>query len=58
MDGTIGRSERRMETAFSYSNAEPAPGFYGVNQGFGYALSGRLPREALLGIAEAVYQQL
>jgi anti-sigma factor RsiW len=35
----------------------PAPGFYGVDQGFGYALSGRLPREALLRIAEAVCRQ-
>ena len=58
MDGAVGMSERRQETAFSFSNAGPAPGFYWVDQGFGYALSGKLPREALLRIAEAVYQQL
>lgn len=46
------------ETAFSFSSDGPVPGFYWVDQGFGYALAGKLPREALVKLAEAVYQQL
>lgn len=48
----------RRETAFSFSNDGPVPGFYWVDQGFGYALAGNLPREKLMAIAQAVYQQL
>jgi anti-sigma factor RsiW len=48
----------RQETAFSFSGTGPVPGFYWVDQGFGYALAGKLSREALLQLAQAVYQQL
>lgn len=48
----------RQETAFSFSSAGPVPGFYWVDQGFGYALAGKLSRDALLQLAQAVYQQL
>jgi anti-sigma factor RsiW len=34
------------------------PSFYWVDQGFGYALTGKLPREVLLSLAGAVYRQL
>jgi anti-sigma factor RsiW len=47
-----------LETAFSFSNAGPVPGFYWVDQGFGYALAGKLSRESLMQLAQAVYQQL
>lgn len=46
------------ESAFSYSSDGPVPSFYWVEQGFGYALAGQLPREQLMRIAEAVYRQL
>lgn len=46
------------ETAFRYAAEGAVPGFYWVDQGFGYALAGTLSREALLALAEAVYQQL
>lgn len=46
------------ETAFRFHTDGPVPGFYWVDQGFGYALSGELPRAALLGLATAVHQQL
>ena len=46
------------ETAFSFSSDGPVSSFYWVDQGFGYALAGPLPREALLRIAQRVYQQL
>ena len=48
----------RQETAFSFSGTGPVPGFYWVDQGFGYALAGKLSREALLQLAQTVYQQL
>lgn len=46
------------ETAFRFSTEGPVPGFYWVDQGFGYALAGTLPRDGLLQLASAVYQQL
>lgn len=46
------------ETAFCYAREGPAPSFYWVDQGFGYALTGALPRDALLALATAVHRQL
>lgn len=46
------------ETAFRYSADGPVPSFYWVDRGFGYALAGKLPREALLRLAGAVHRQL
>lgn len=47
-----------QETAFRFFSEGPVAGFYWVDQGFGYALSGPLPRAALMPLAEAVYRQL
>lgn len=47
-----------QESAFRFAADDPVPSFYWVDQGFGYALAGRLPREALLALATAVYKQL
>lgn len=46
------------ETAFRFIEEGPVPGFYWVDQGFGYALSGALPQEQLARLARLVYQQL
>lgn len=46
------------ETAFRLHTDGPVPAFYWLDQGFGYALSGPLSREALLALATAVHQQL
>lgn len=46
-----------QETAFRFSDQGPVPSFYWVDQGFGYALSAPLPRQALLSLATLVYQQ-
>jgi anti-sigma factor RsiW len=46
------------ETAFRYTSEGGISSFYWVDQGFGYALSGKLPRQGLLALAEAVYKQL
>ncbi len=47
-----------QETAFSFSGDERMPGFYWVDRGFGYAITGKLPRQALLELATSVYRQL
>lgn len=46
------------ETAFRFSSEGPVPSFYWVDQGFGYALSGPLSRDALLALATAVHRQI
>lgn len=47
-----------QETAFRFLEDGPVPGFYWVDQGFGYALSAQLPRAALHELAKAVYAQI
>jgi anti-sigma factor RsiW len=47
-----------QDTAFRYSSEGPVPGFYWVDQGFGYAMSGPVSRDELMKLAELVYQQL
>jgi anti-sigma factor RsiW len=56
--GALDDPATRGETAFRFSSDGPVPGFYWVDQGFGYALSGALPRNRLLQLATAVHQQL
>lgn len=51
-----GRDER--ETAFRYAHEGTVSVFYWIDGPFGYALSGELPREPLLRVAEAVYRDL
>ncbi|MDO9198524.1 anti-sigma factor [Rhodoferax sp.] len=46
------------ETSFHFGADGPIPSFYWIDQGFGYALAGQLPREALMNLAQAVYRQL
>jgi len=47
-----------QETAFRFTAYGVVPSFYWVEQGFGYALSAPLQRDALMQLAQAVYQQL
>lgn len=55
----VGPRQKGMEeTAFRYASEGSVATFYWVDQGFGYALSGKLPRQGLLALAEAVYKQL
>jgi len=46
------------ETSFNFAADGPIPSFYWIDQGFGYALAGPLPRDALMKLAQAVYRQL
>ena len=47
-----------QETSFRFLEDGPVPGFYWVDQGFGYALSATLPRNALHDLATVVYAQI
>jgi len=53
-----GGETSNKETAFRYAREDGVSVFYWVDGPLGYALSGDLPREELLPIATAVYQQL
>lgn len=57
MAGATG-AEPVSTTSFRFSPQTDIPSFYWVDQGFGYALAGQVPREVLLALAEAVYHQL
>lgn len=46
------------ETAFRYASEGRVGVFYWIDGPFGYALSGEVPRERLLSVAEMVYRQL
>ncbi len=46
------------ETAFRFTREGDTSTFYWVDQGFGYALAGRIDRAGLLPLAESVYKQL
>ncbi len=46
------------ETSFHFAADAPVPSFYWIDQGFGYALAGPVPRDALMKLADAVYRQL
>ncbi|MGJ7510167.1 anti-sigma factor family protein [Variovorax sp. GT1P44] len=56
--GSDSDASRAPETAFRFAEDGPVPSFYWVDQGFGYALTGALPRDALLRLATSVYRQL
>ncbi len=58
LDPATAPGEAGQETAFRFAQDGPVPAFYWVDQGFGYALSGPLTRDALMALAEAVYRQL
>lgn len=58
VEGQAATAASARETAFRFAGNGPVPSFYWVDRGFGYAITGKLPREALLGIATLVYQQL
>ncbi len=57
--GTSSNPKQRLrdETAFNLADNSGLPSFYWVDQGFGYALSGEVPRSELMAIAKSVYQQ-
>jgi anti-sigma factor RsiW len=51
------KPERGTPAAFRYERQGELGLFYWVESGAGYALVGALPRETLLALAQAIYQQ-
>jgi anti-sigma factor RsiW len=58
--GAVGDGSKMdtKETAFRFFEEGGVPAFYWVDQGFGCALSGPLPRGTLLELARIAYEQL
>jgi anti-sigma factor RsiW len=54
----VRRDAAAADTAFRYAAQGSLGTFYWLDRGFGYALSGELPREAMLSVATSVYRQL
>lgn len=53
-----GASRASGETAFRFTSEAGVASFYWVDRGFGYAMTGKLPRQRLLTLSEAAYRQL
>lgn len=51
------RDDQGTDTAFRFAQQGKVSTFYWLDRGFGYALSGELPRESMLAIATSVYRQ-
>jgi anti-sigma factor RsiW len=58
LDANAAGAAAARETAFRFTSEGPVPSFYWVDQGFGYALAGKLPRELLLKLATLAYRDL
>jgi anti-sigma factor RsiW len=58
LDANAAGAAAARETAFRFASEGPVPSFYWVDQGFGYALAGKLPRELLLKLATLAYRDL
>lgn len=56
--GAISDPDQSGETAFRFAADGRVQSFYWVDRGFGYALSGEMPRAQLQALAHAVYQQI
>lgn len=56
--GAVAAPTQSAETAFQFHADAGVTSFYWVDQGFGYALSGDLPRAGMLTLATAVHAQL
>lgn len=51
------KPEAGADTAFRFEQKDRVGMFYWVEEGAGYALVGELPRQTLLALAQAIYQQ-
>ncbi|HWS75622.1 MAG TPA: anti-sigma factor [Quisquiliibacterium sp.] len=54
----VRRDASGTDTAFRFARADGLSSFYWIDRGFGYALSGELPRETMLELAGAVHSQI
>ena len=53
----IGVNSGHEGTSFRFNETDGVSTFYWADNGFGYALSGAVGRETLLGLAHIVYAQ-
>ncbi len=51
------KPEQGTDAAFRYERQGDLGMFYWIEEGCGYALVGQLPRETLLAMAQAIYEQ-
>ncbi|PIF73005.1 anti-sigma factor RsiW [Variovorax sp. 54] len=58
LDAQAADAAASRETAFRFASDGAVPSFYWVDRGFGYAVAGRLPRDALLRLATLAYREL
>lgn len=58
LDANAAGASAARETAFRFASEGPVPSFYWVDQGFGYAIAGKLPRDLLLKLATLAYRDL
>ena len=58
LDAQAAGATAARETAFRFASEGPVPSFYWVDQGFGYAIAGKLPRDVLLKLATVAYRDL
>ena len=56
--GALDEGRGPQAEAFQFHSEGAISSFYWMDQGFGYALSGELPRPVLQALAAAVYHQL
>lgn len=58
LDSQTAGTAASRETAFRFASEGPVPSFYWIDQGFGYAVAGKLPRDVLLKLATLAYRDL
>ena len=58
LDAQAADAAASRETAFRFASDGAVPSFYWIDRGFGYAVAGRLPRDALLKLATLAYREL
>ncbi len=58
LDAQATDASAARETAFRFASDGAVPSFYWIDRGFGYAVAGRLPRDALLRLATLAYREL
>jgi anti-sigma factor RsiW len=58
LDANAAGAIAARETAFRFASEGPVPSFYWVDQGFGYAIAGKLPHDLLLKLATLAYRDL
>ncbi|PBI89830.1 hypothetical protein BKP43_29610 [Variovorax boronicumulans] len=58
LDAQAADAAASRETAFRFASDGAVPSFYWIDRGFGYAVAGRLPRDALLRLATLAYREL